>query len=51
MLQQEEIERLMGDSPRAGTADDINAALEENFEAMFERFDIKVDDRAREVML
>ena len=51
MLQQEEIERLMGGSPRAGMAGDINTALEENFKEIFERFDDKVDDRVREVVL
>ena len=50
MKDQEEIKRLIGDALRAGMAEDINAAAEENFEAIFERFDTKVDDRVREVV-
>lgn len=50
MKDQEEIERLMGDAPRPGTVDDINAALEQNFDAIFTEFDTKVDNRVREVV-
>ena len=50
MKDQEEIERLIGDAPRPGTIEDINAAPKENFDAIFQRFDTKVDDRIKKVV-
>ena len=50
MEDMEEIERLIGDTPRAGTIEDINAALEENMGAIFEKFDTQVERRVEEVV-
>lgn len=47
-LNQEEIEQLLGDTPRAAAYSDINAALEQNLEAVFEKFDACVSDHVTE---
>ena len=46
----EEIKYLTGDAPRTGTTEDINAALEENLESIFDKFDSKVDDRIKKAV-
>ena len=46
----EEIKRLIGDAPRPGTLEDINATLEKNLEFIFKKFDSKVDVRVRELV-
>ena len=46
----EELERLMGDTPRAGTIEDINAAMEQNMGEIFEKFDARLEERVEEVM-
>ena len=39
----EELERLIGDTPRAEMIEDISVALEENVEAIFRKFDAQVE--------
>ena len=46
----EEIERLIGDAQRPGTLEDINAALDQNLESIFKKFDTKVNDRVKELV-
>ena len=46
----EELERLIGETPRAGTLEDINAALEENMGQIFEQFDARVEQHVAEVV-
>ena len=50
MEDMEELERLIGETPRAGTLEDINAALEENMGQIFEQFDARVEQRVAEVV-
>ena len=50
MKDMEELERLIGETPRAGTLEDINAVLEENMGQFFEQFDARVEQRVAEVV-
>ena len=50
MKDMEEIERLVGETPRASSIDDINAALEENMGAIFEKFNAQVEQRVKDVV-
>ena len=50
MEDMEELERLMGDTPQAGTIEDINAAMEQNMGEIFEKFDARVEERVEEVV-
>ena len=50
MEDMEELERLIGETPRAGTLEDINAALEENMGQIFEQFDARVEQHVAEVV-
>ena len=50
MEDMEELERLIGETPRAGTLEDINAALEDNMGQIFEQFDARVKQRVAEVV-
>ena len=50
MKDMEELERLIGETPRAGTMEDINSALEENMGQIFEQFDARVEQRVSEVV-
>ena len=46
----EELERLVGETPRAGTLEDINTALEDNLGQIFKQFDARVEQRVAEVV-
>ena len=46
----EELERLMDETPRAGSIEDINAALEQNTGEIFQKFDANVEERVGEAV-
>ena len=50
MEDMEELERLIGETPRAGTLEDINAALKENMGRIFEQFDARMEQRVAEMI-
>ena len=50
MEDMEELERLIGETPRAGTLEDINVALEQNMGEIFEQFDAQVEQHVRKAV-
>ena len=50
MEDMEELERLIGETPRAWTLEDIKAALEQNMGKIFGKFDAQAEQRVKDVV-